>query len=75
MTFVQICDENALKMSYTRTGEIQHAARDLKPTVINLVILSRARQDETNIRENMIHINIIYLYSSTVYTISHHTSL
>lgn len=48
MTFIHICNE------------IQHAARDWKPTVINLIILSRACQDEKNIRVNLIHINIIY---------------
>jgi len=61
MTFIQICNENALNISYTRTGDIQHAARDLKPTVINLITLSRACQDETNVREHFIHMNIIYL--------------
>lgn len=40
-------------------GEIQLAARDLKPAVINLLIISRACQDETNIRENLIHIDVV----------------
>lgn len=44
-------------------GEIQLAARDLKPAVINLIITSRACQDEINIKENLIHINVILSYT------------
>lgn len=45
-TFVQVCSENVLKISCAGTGEIQHAARDLKSTVINLIALSRTCQDD-----------------------------
>lgn len=75
MTFIQIYNENAQKMTCSREGEIQLAARDLKPALINLIIVSRACQNETNIRENLIHINVIYLWRYTVCTMSHHTSL
>lgn len=58
---MQIHNENAQKMTCRGGGEIQLAARALKPAVINLIIISRACQDETNIRENLMHINAIYL--------------
>lgn len=40
-------------------GEIELGARDLKPAMINLIISSRACQDETNIRENLLHISVV----------------
>lgn len=58
---MQIHNENAQKMSCRGTGEVQHAARDLKPPVINLIILSSACQDGITLRDNLMHVDIIYL--------------